>query len=273
MATLAAVDSALNQSYSNIEVIVSDNSFNDLTYNILYEYISKCRIIYLRNSTNIGPVFNWINCFNHSSGDLIKILFSDDLIDKDYLSITVPYFEKFPNATFISTSVIRRDKFSDTVLYHKEYSEILKYEDYLNELIFFKNVSYSPGNSIFRRQSFQIISSYDIELKDSILETGAGADVLIYLNAFSDYSKDIAIKIPFFLSIFNGHEESISLAKWETVAYCYNRVLLDQVSNSDLRLRQKNYLKAKILNIPLWKYTVIYFFKHIRGFYYLVVKR
>ena len=58
-----AINSALNQTYKNIEIIVSDNCSSDGTLehlNKLYKNINNVKIY--GNSTNLGPVINWINC-------------------------------------------------------------------------------------------------------------------------------------------------------------------------------------------------------------------
>lgn len=53
-----AIDSVLAQDYKNIEVIVSDNASTDGTDTLMQEYANDSRIIYIRNSENIGPVKN-----------------------------------------------------------------------------------------------------------------------------------------------------------------------------------------------------------------------
>ena len=50
--TLRAVYSALQQNYSHIEVIVTDNSDNDQTKNLLESIISDKRLRYYKNETN-----------------------------------------------------------------------------------------------------------------------------------------------------------------------------------------------------------------------------
>ncbi|MGC8706738.1 MAG: glycosyltransferase family 2 protein, partial [Desulfurella sp.] len=52
-----AIDSALNQDYPNLEVIVSDDASLDDTRQIVKEYNDK-RLKYYRNEKNIGRVAN-----------------------------------------------------------------------------------------------------------------------------------------------------------------------------------------------------------------------
>ena len=57
------LDSLLNQSYKNIEIIISDNSSDDSTESICRMYVeSDSRIKYYRQDKNIGmfPNFNFV---------------------------------------------------------------------------------------------------------------------------------------------------------------------------------------------------------------------
>src|SRR6266567_6107791 len=72
-----AIDSALNQAYNNIEVIVSDNASTDNTINLLDAY-SDDRLIVLKQSVNCGMANNWNECLNRSSGDYFILLSDDD---------------------------------------------------------------------------------------------------------------------------------------------------------------------------------------------------
>ena len=73
-----AIESAINQAYKNIEIIAVDNKSTDKTYEVLTEYSKKySNIKVYQNKENIGPVRNWKKCLEYSSGEFIKILFSE----------------------------------------------------------------------------------------------------------------------------------------------------------------------------------------------------
>ncbi|MDO9582826.1 MAG: glycosyltransferase family 2 protein [Desulfomicrobium sp.] len=60
-----SLSSLLHQSYTNFELIISDNSSTDNTENICKEYAKKDpRIIYIRQTENIGAANNFIFVFN-----------------------------------------------------------------------------------------------------------------------------------------------------------------------------------------------------------------
>jgi len=76
-----AINSALRQSYQNIEVIVSDNGSTDNTS----EIISSCcdtRLLTLSNRENLGMVYNWNSCLNNASGKFFLMLSDDDVLEE-----------------------------------------------------------------------------------------------------------------------------------------------------------------------------------------------
>lgn len=76
-----AIQSALSQSYPNLEVIVSDNCSTDETS----EYVSSLkddRLIFLCQSRNIGMIGNWNTCLEKASGEFFLLLSDDDILDE-----------------------------------------------------------------------------------------------------------------------------------------------------------------------------------------------
>lgn len=77
-----ALVSALLQTYPNIEIIVGDNSTNDLTEKIVERYRSTPRgsvIRYVRHAENIGAIANQQRILNLANGEYINFLNDDDL--------------------------------------------------------------------------------------------------------------------------------------------------------------------------------------------------
>jgi glycosyltransferase involved in cell wall biosynthesis len=74
-----ALDSILNQSYSNLEIIVSDNASNDGTRGICEEYVRRdSRIRYIRQNKNIGAPRNWNAVVHEASGVYFKWASAND---------------------------------------------------------------------------------------------------------------------------------------------------------------------------------------------------
>ena len=76
--------SILNQSYKNIEVLVSDHSQNNDVLDLCASYSENLSIVYVRNfyDRGNGPA-NTNVAIRYCTGDIIKIMFSDDLFTDD----------------------------------------------------------------------------------------------------------------------------------------------------------------------------------------------
>lgn len=74
------LDSILNQTYDNIELVISDDCSQDETLSILREYESKDdRIRVFQNPANIGFVRNFENAMAACDGDYIALADQDDI--------------------------------------------------------------------------------------------------------------------------------------------------------------------------------------------------
>lgn len=74
-----SLESALGQSYPNIQVIVSDNASSDATQQVLAAYDDP-RLTVLRQERNLGMVPNWNACLEHAEGDFFLLLSDDDYL-------------------------------------------------------------------------------------------------------------------------------------------------------------------------------------------------
>lgn len=80
------LQSALDQKYRNIEIIVSDNCSTDNTGEVVSSFNDE-RIRYFRQNENIGPFRNMNYCLENARGDYFLMLHDDDLIDPDFIEI------------------------------------------------------------------------------------------------------------------------------------------------------------------------------------------
>ncbi|MFZ5917472.1 MAG: glycosyltransferase family 2 protein [Chloroflexota bacterium] len=81
-----ALESALNQTYRNIEIVVSDNCSPDHTGALVTGY-GDPRIRYFRHDKNIGPANNFNFCLEQAQGAYFLLLHDDDLIDEDFVQV------------------------------------------------------------------------------------------------------------------------------------------------------------------------------------------
>lgn len=75
------IESAIDQSYPEVEIIIVDDGSTDNSFSIIGEYASKeQRIKFFRNKQTLGLTGNWNRCIELASGSWIKFLFQDDYL-------------------------------------------------------------------------------------------------------------------------------------------------------------------------------------------------
>ncbi|HJW28009.1 MAG TPA: glycosyltransferase family 2 protein, partial [Saprospiraceae bacterium] len=80
------LDSVLDQSYTDFEIIIVDDTSKDATLKIAREYAHRDkRITIHENSINLGLVGNWNRCVEIARADWIKFVFQDDYLYPDCL--------------------------------------------------------------------------------------------------------------------------------------------------------------------------------------------
>jgi glycosyltransferase involved in cell wall biosynthesis len=85
-----AVDSILNQTFTDFELIISDNASIDATAQICQEYARRDpRVRYFRQEHKIGAAENFNFLFKRARGQYFKWAAHDDVLDAEFLEQTV----------------------------------------------------------------------------------------------------------------------------------------------------------------------------------------
>ncbi len=118
-----AIDSVLNQTFTDFELIISDNASTDSTQSICEEYASKDpRIQYIRNNENIGVTENYNNVFKLSRGKYFKWASSNDYCAPSFFEQCVAALELRPDVVLVFP---RTRLFSNRLENYFEYSDAL----------------------------------------------------------------------------------------------------------------------------------------------------
>lgn len=81
-----AIRSILEQYDERVQVLISDNASTDNTQEVVKSICNEYpQIKYIRNSENIGPDRNFVNCYLHADGRFVLLLGDDDLIVENSL--------------------------------------------------------------------------------------------------------------------------------------------------------------------------------------------
>lgn len=243
-----AIETAINQTYGNIEVVIVDNCSTDGTWVVLQQYAKKDdRIKIFRNAENVGPVRNWEACLKQSKGEFVKILFSDDWLPLDYLEKTVPLLTADVGFVVTAASVVD-DSNKEIKVKYKIFNENKKFKsiDYIKKVLTGFNFSVSPGCAIFRTKDVKENLLIEIPNNENLIFSryGAGNDKLIFLLTANSY-KYIAFSNEV-NAIFLGHEGSISVSESIRRYYEISDIHFANIcNNTKLRNFMYTYLSLK----------------------------
>jgi glycosyltransferase involved in cell wall biosynthesis len=220
------IQSALDQTFTDFEVVVVDNASEDGTWEICQQFAANDqRVRIFQNDTNIGPVRNWLVCVEKAQGEFGKILFSDDLMFPKFLEHTLPHFE-CPDVGFVSTAALIGTIIENGVIRYSDASEAqrLSSERYF-ELLLTARVPFSPGAAIFRMADIRVNlrPSFSTCMPQDFTKTGAGPDVLLY--ALTAISYKSVVVLPIVDVFFRGHADSFTTANSDEVAKGYRAAL------------------------------------------------
>ena len=108
----SAINSLLQQSFHNFEIVISDNASTDKTQEICQSFQSRDkRIRYHRNPVNLGAAANYKKVFQLARGKFFKWMAHDDTCSSNYLEECVKVLESDPNISmcFPRVSLIDKD--------------------------------------------------------------------------------------------------------------------------------------------------------------------
>lgn len=163
-ATIAeTIESALNQTYSNIEIIVLDNCSTDNSYQVAKKY-RKQGVKVFRNRYNLG-VQSHNKVIEMSSGEFVHVLHSDDMIEPTFIEKCMKVMQKYPNVGVVVGERIEINERSESV----------------SEPLFFYNTScvipaakqravlvmasyYVPSQTFMRRSVLEQVGLYEIDI-------------------------------------------------------------------------------------------------------------
>lgn len=211
----ACIESALSQTFTEIEVIVVDNASTDGTWSICEHYAEMdSRVRIFRNVDNLGPVRNWLACLNEARGTYTKILWSDDLISSDFLSVLLPYlYDTSVGFVYSSVDVFEESKdiISNKIFINIE-TGTYDSKNYINGVLLGGNFPYSPGCAIFRTSDVRknMLLQIPNRLNSDFSMHAIGNDLLLFLLTAHQYPKFAVVQQP--LSFFRSHKESITTA-------------------------------------------------------------
>ncbi len=106
-----AIESVLNQTYTNFELIISDNGSTDRTEAICRSYAaSDSRVRYTRSDENRGAAWNYNRTFELARGTYFRWFAADDLLAVTLLEKSAAILDDRPEVVLCFTGIVDIDE-------------------------------------------------------------------------------------------------------------------------------------------------------------------
>lgn len=201
------LQSSLDQTYENLEIVVLDDNSNDDTEQIVSKYLSSNKVKYHKNAINLGRVKNYFKGVHEiATGDFCLVLDGDDyLIENEFIEKAVltiignsPESILFFQAKHIKKFIRSKDDFGQDTKSSWNFQKI-KASTYL---LHFRRQGFSHLTTLFNR-NFAITSGfYTLD----ILST----DIHSFLKLCINYPNYYVLKCDKVVGVWYKHQNNAS---------------------------------------------------------------
>lgn len=177
-----AIESSINQTYNDIEIVIIDDGSNDKTWDVICRYKEKDKRIVAVRQKNLGVSSARNRGLEISSGDYCIFIDSDDWIDENCVSDMINSLKMFNNKILISTDCYFAFLKNSTIEIQdskKNYRSEEIYMDKTNSIINFCKTKYRLSSACYKIYDMKLIRK--IKLKFS-KEVSYGEDGLFVYN-------------------------------------------------------------------------------------------
>jgi glycosyltransferase involved in cell wall biosynthesis len=210
-----ALQSALGQTYANLEIIVSDNCSTDNT-RAFVTAIADPRLRYFRQEVNIGSTNNMNFCLEQATGEYVLFLHDDDRIDPDFVESCIGAANGISDVGMIRTGMRWIDPHDN--VRQEALNEVggLPFEGFLLGWFTGKTPMH-PCSSLFNTQQLKEIGGF--HSKNNLYD-----DVIAEVKLAAKHNR---VDVPYVKASFRHHPNRQSVQQ-QIASWCEDsRILLD----------------------------------------------
>ncbi|MDD6233667.1 MAG: glycosyltransferase [Lachnospiraceae bacterium] len=159
------IESILNQTYKNIEIVVVDDCSSDDTVDKV-KNIKDDRIKLIVNESNLGMSRNWDKCIRSCTGRYVKLIPADDCIYPDCISRSVVILEKHPEVSLVvvGTDLVDNDDKITGSYMHWPGNGIVKGARIAKTSVMLNNFWGNPVCALFRKEDYIATGGFDDDI-------------------------------------------------------------------------------------------------------------
>ncbi len=151
-----AIESIIDQTYTNWELIICDDGSTDSTYQVLENYKAKYpdKIILIKNETNMYLPYSLNKCFGESTGEYIARMDGDDYCAPDRFEKQVKFLNECPEYQLVGTQMQRFDK--------NGLHDIVTVPEKPDKFMLKKGATFCHATIMMRREAFAAMNGYRV---------------------------------------------------------------------------------------------------------------
>ncbi|SHG35791.1 Glycosyltransferase involved in cell wall bisynthesis [Flavobacterium fluvii] len=167
-----SIESVLNQSHTNIQLIIIDDCSTDDSVAVIEKFLSQFpQILFIKNETNLGITKSFNNAIRFAKGDYILDLSADDVLLPNCIGIQLETFYTskmedlaivFGNAELIAENGVHNSYFFDVDANYKTITKI-PVGDIYSTIISTQTIICSVS-AMIKKSYFDILKGYDESL-------------------------------------------------------------------------------------------------------------
>ena len=156
----AAINSILNQTYNNFELIIVEDVSTDETYKEILQF-NDPRIHVLRNNKNMGIGYTTNRGLKKSTGKYIALIDDDDIAMPERLEKQVEFLEGHPDIGLLGTRSMEIDE-NDNYL---TYCDVpISNSRMIKANLLFNHINFTNASIMFRKD---ILTNNNIQIRDN----------------------------------------------------------------------------------------------------------
>lgn len=172
-----ALDAILSQTYTDFELVISDNASSDRTQEICQVYAAKDRRIkYYRNERNIGGHRNYNRVFQLATGEYFRWAAHDDLCTSNHLERCVEILDQDPDVVLCYTKTKLIDEPGAVLPHNYDEHPLLTYS--LQPHVRFRNLIIDSFSRAYRGQQLFGLMRVSAAATTPLLGDYSGADLV-----------------------------------------------------------------------------------------------
>ena len=148
--------SIINQTYKNIEIIISDNKSTDNTVSVVNEF-KDSRISFYKNDSNIGLARNWNKCLEKCTGKYIHFICADDTLSPECIEEKVKIMESDKDVVMVINTMNMYNEEKKIVMKRKIYNKdtVIDGHKFAKKSLYRGNIYGGPSNVLFRKDTLE----------------------------------------------------------------------------------------------------------------------